>query len=311
MADNLEHTVQIVDSEYKRLYPWALKEFDDAGEAVGPDFIPWHRPASFTGVQLTTKTQHRVEDGDEPAARKSSTTESLHGRLFPGSGFDTYHYGPVYKLFGTDRHAQDFDLYIVCLDSNDLDEYCWLYAIPSWSDGPHRYPDSLSIQIHLKPENFDRLMQAVQSQQVTHVSLNLKSVKGFYERDSEMRQRLVKILHSSNLVENPLGIDVEPEATGHGTDMVSEFELTWHSRSDLQMLASPNISDEELETRLGVEPDDNVEDTDDWEEPVEQPTPVVDSPQLLAQLQRNEAVLGRLMTPLWLLVILVAVGFFY
>jgi len=117
---------------------------------------------------------------------------------------------------------------------------------------------------------------------------------------------------STGLGTDSLGIIVvEPESTGSATDMVSEFELTWHSRSDLQMLASPNISDEELKTRLGVELDDNVEDTDDWEEPVEQPTPVVDSPQLLAQLQRNEAVLGRLMTPLWLLVILVAVGFFY
>jgi hypothetical protein len=220
-----------LQTEYPRLYSWAIQELDEEGSPKSREMIPWIWSLYFNATdlkysfQLENKKKYK-QDQDNPSANVAFTTsEIISGSLKPESERRS---NGRYSFFGTKRTVTDFDLRITRC-SADAQESCHLWGCVSykseWDFEDVTQPDCVTINLQLAPDNFDKLKFLTINQDLSFFQIRLNGVSGFYsEWSPSIRTDFIKILANvdDQKLEIPENSTVSPRVLGE----VSEFFLT-------------------------------------------------------------------------------------
>ena len=307
MDSNLERKIRLCeDSEYESLYPWSLQELNKKGEKIGRDQIPWSWSLYFTASEISHnrsidlgKSYDSEGEEDNEQVKESETISAV---LYPGRCYDGkwLEDDTSYSMFGTERRVKEFDLKIYKLEEGDDNERCSLWGCVSYTaDFDFRdetIDDAMVINVWLAPMRFNNLVEVIKAQRADIVRVYLGEVSGFYsEWSPSIKADRIKILVSSEdqKIIRPDNCEIVPPRLGE----VGKFEFSIIQRNKInpkEDLRSINID------KLFEESGDYEEEDYDQESSEAQPDV---SSLMLAKLDRNELVLTRLRTPLWLIFI--------
>lgn len=304
MDYNIENKIQLSEeAEYKSLYKWSLQEFNSDGKQIGRDQIPCPWSLYFTASSLSHYSSidinEHVDENDEGAAENESISAILHsGTCRDGKNLEDDVY---YSMFGTKRTIKTFDLVIHKLKDENDKETCRMWGAVSYTcDVDFRdetTDDVVQIWTSLSPKRFDNLVEQIKSKCVDILRVRLSGVSGFYSDWSpSITAHSIKILTGSPKEQKVIiqeGGEINPPRLGH----VNEFDLSIVSTNNLNPKLNLN----------GVDMDKLFEES--YGDNEDQESAPDKESLMLATLQQNEALLKKLLTPLWL--ILAALFFIY
>lgn len=277
--------------KHKGLYKWCIREFDQDGEQVGRDQIPfvWSVIFSITKIDYvcTIEREHfGVEwtgaDG-ELIDSDPESTELRHLILATLKPIDTR-----LSMFGTKRRVDEL---ILRIQQGDEDS-CYVAASVGntfeTDFGSEDTPDFIEVYLTTTEERFDQLKGLVLGGLVDQCSLRLKRVKGLYSEWSPgISASQIKVLAagSEQQIEGLKDTEFEPPRLGEARGY--SFQIL---KSNETMIVT-----------------DQDEDADDWmmePEDTFEPTTV----QLIGErVDKSVRQLSRkLAIPLWILIILQA-----
>jgi hypothetical protein len=317
------------EREYENLYKWSLKEFDENGNQLGRDQIPWKGGLSFTATELNYLSTivkhapfHFSENNDEAETEDNEEDpavfdDKILGYLQPGfPAEDNWDDETVYSMFGTERIVENFQLMIIRINptlegegEKETKERVSVWGIPRNTVGidfrDYTQEDVIQITVRLKPENFDPLVKRLQIGAIDQLYLNIEKVPGFYsEWSPEVSTNRVKVLAMGNNEEvvMPDGVDFQPPYL-HGVNWAKGFSLSARTNSKLTLKPTPRLKDTDSLYPL------NQFELDEYSESVlsvaadeeQRPDPNI---QLIIQLAETKKAIASLKVPLWLAVIL-------
>lgn len=276
------------DPEFKNLYKWALVELDESGKAVGRDWIPWDWSVTFMVSQVTLSDRLAIDriltDGESQV--KTQIGASIGAKLLPGSpherGLDDK---PSYSMFGTSRPLRQFHLNIEPIE-DDRQDYCSAWGNISYTiDIDFRdetTDDAIIFNLYVRPETFEKYVQAIRSGQVDRAILHLRQVPGFYaEWTPGISAEHIKVL-TSYPDDQPIGETEGSAITPPRLGPVSEVSFVMYRTVDLDTASSP----------VDLEPEDA-------DEPTEEMQPVsLKEPEHIGSV-RSVALLASLRTAAW------------
>jgi hypothetical protein len=212
------------ERENKSLYPWSIKEFNNGGQQIVRDQVPWDWSLYFEVAELipTCRIQSRRAADDQ--AGSFDLSEFLCGKLKPCvRSREAGHY----SMFGTQRTINEFDIFIYKAD--DDKDRCHLWGSTSFASDIDfedvLTPDCVGVYVHLSAQKFDQLMKFVKFPRPTSAEIRLTGVDGFYsEWSPSIRTDSIKVLAnaSDQGLENPEGLTLKPPVLGN----VREFDFT-------------------------------------------------------------------------------------
>lgn len=307
MDYHLERKIRLSEgSEYKSLYSWSLQEFNDEGETIGNDQVPWKWSLFFTASEL--RYYHSIvigkskESDDEnnkvPVEERERISAILHsGRCDDGEYLE---YDTSYSMFGADRRIKKFSLEILRLNEGKEKEQCYALGWVSFTADTdfqvETMDDTVIITLVLAQNRFNKLIELIQAQRADSVLVSLERVSGFYsEWSPDVSTNKIKILTQSNKqkIILPENCKIDPPRLGD----VGEFEITIIQRNKIN--PKQNLG--------GIDIDKLFEEPENEEEVLEQLENWTSQPEtnslLIAQLARNQAILAKLRTPIWLIFI--------
>jgi len=307
MDCHLERKIRLSEeSEFKSLYSWSLQEFNEEGQKVGSNHVPWDWSLYFTASELRHHQSieiHRSNGSDDEENNKPvEESETISAILHPGICRDGERLedDTSYFMFGTNRRVKQFGLGIYKLEESDDKERCALWGSVSYTTEidfrDTTTDDTVQIYLWLSPNRFNNLVEIIKAKRADIVQVHLSRVSGFYsEWSPSISTYNIKVLAASDDQEIlcPDNCKIDPPRLGE----VGKFNLSIIQRNCInpkQDLRGINID------KIFEEPGDF--DEKDYEKGEAESRPDA-TPQLLAQLARNGLVLSKLNTPLWLIFI--------
>lgn len=278
----LERKVKINrDTKHKSLYSWCLNEYDEKGEIVGRDWVPFSWGFRFTGTSLYVSNRINIKRDDETEKSNASNSKTINGKFSSGICFDGENLNDVatFSIFGTARTIKEFSFTIFEAKDDD-EEACWLAVTPSYEseDASMRRvieADFAGFEIYLKAEKFNRLVQLVENRSVDSVGMYVRYIDGVYaDWTPTIKTSSAKFLTSDKLIEGVEGTNFE----GTVVTRVGDFDISFTTQAILntkQFLPTIDIV-KEFE-------DDSDEDFED-----------IDSNNSQASVKNNDAVLQQL-----------------
>jgi hypothetical protein len=217
-----------IESEYKRLYGWAIQEIDAQGKQIGGDQIPWSWTLYFTGTSCGLADSVEIEsqrqkDGAAPAA-PIEQRQHISVRLRPSRPFEDGDPSrqTTFSMFGTDRVIKNFDLDIYPIVDPTKEESCSAWGSVSQTteiDFRHvTLNDVVGFHLFVKPDTFARYAAKVAHGLVDDIFFSVGWVDGFYsEWSPSISTRNVKVLteDSEQNITLPLDHKREPPRLGH------------------------------------------------------------------------------------------------
>ncbi len=301
MNYHLERKIRLSeDSEYRGLYPWSLQEINENGEQVGKDQIPWAWSLYFTATELSQNYSVDIEKSYKLGINEITglTQENeVITAVLKGSLEDNI----SYSMFGTARVIHQFGLRIHKLEENSDLEKCCVWGCASYtSEIDFKYSttnDVVIIHLYLSVQRFKKIAKLINAGGVDMLQVCIRGVSGFYsEWSPSISTNSIKILPDSKDQEviTQEGCQIEPFRLGD----VSDFDMTviqYHKLNAKHKLRSNNM-------------DEPFEDSTDCENsPIKEESFWNKTPSILAQLTRNEAVLTKLVLPIWLIFIVLCI----
>jgi hypothetical protein len=293
------------ESECKNLYSWSLQEFNEEGEKIGSDQVPWTWSLYYTASELRHHHSIEIDRSNESGNGKNhepvQKSETIYAILHPGTCRDGkwLEDDTSYSMFGTNRRVKKFGLWIRKLKDDDGEERCSLWGCVSYTtEIDLRYEttdDVVEIYLSLAPKRYNSLVDLIKDRRANIVQMRLGRVSGFYsEWSPSISTNSIKILAASEdqKIILPENCEISPPRLGD----VGEFNLTIVERNIInpkQDLRGIDID------KLFEEPDDCEEGVCERREHTEYPPDTISL--LLTQIGRNETVLAKLRTPLWLI----------
>jgi hypothetical protein len=249
------------EPKYKNLYSWCLNEFDDNGNLIGQDLVPFSWGFWFTGTSLQVSTKLDVERDFSSNKSIASTSKTIIGKFYSGVCFDGENLVDevVFSMFGTGRTLKEFYVSISEAKSDD-EEVCWLTAIPSYESEGAEFQseiekDYAGFQICIHSEKFNELVKLVESRSLSSVNFRVKGVDGVYAQwTPTIKTYSAKILTSDNVVE---GIG-ESEFECPIVSKVEEFSINFNSQVSLNL--KQNLLGTDLSNAFEYKISDNSED---------------------------------------------------
>jgi hypothetical protein len=222
MDSSLELATRVnLDSEHKSLYSWFIEEVQEDGEKLPSKWIPWNWSLYFRAKSLQ-RIAGVGRDG-------YSETPGIADKDFIKCSLDSvdgeFRRPVSYSMLGTKRRVQVLTLQIHRLAEGDGEERCtaggnveWVYK-EEFSSHSEIVPDELYITVHVKPERYERLLDALGEGPDTELTLMIGGVSGFYSHWSpDIKTSSIKILttrdYGQRPIELPEGKTFEPPALG-------------------------------------------------------------------------------------------------
>jgi hypothetical protein len=184
---------------------------------------------SFVAGELSHRKTTRVEfrqseDGSDKWSGNEEGGE-IYAELQPGK----YDYGRVlpdrmlYSMFGDDPCVESWGLGIYKLDESSSDEKCKVEGYAGDGYGGSR----VSISIHLSPERFDKISEAINARLEGAFQLDIGGADGFFKAVNASffdESKSTKILceRDEEVVVYPPGCDIRPTVLG----AVAEFTIS-------------------------------------------------------------------------------------
>lgn len=308
MDYNLENKILLSEeSEYKGLYSWSLQEVDKEDRKVGSKLIPWKWNLYFTASELRHNYSIDIYKSEESSADEDSEptqdSENISGILHSGICSDgkSLEDDVLYSMFGTNRRINHFHLSIRKAKEDSVKAECRILGIVSYTAeidfSEKTTDDNVYINLVLMPQQFNKIAELIKAKRVDILQIYLSDVSGFYSDWSpSISTSHIKILTDSKdhkvIVKDDSKID--PPRLGD----VGECSMTViqrHALNPKQDLRGGNID------KLFEEPEDYDEDEVNEEGEAQESQLKDKSSLMLSQLARNEMVLKKLITPIWLI----------
>ena len=324
MTNTLDREIRLwVNPKDSGLERWALQEFDDKGLQVGGNQVPWSGRNFFTATKLHLR--YFLEGNDENPddlegdSRDLKEQEAITAELHPGHVDNgELRDASEYSMFGTDRIISKFSLRIVRLQNKDSKEGVTVWGTPSYTleiDFRNFYEkDCIQITIFLGADKFSRLAHAVKTGAVDSVVLTLSYVRGFYsEWTPTIFSDRIKVLTADEeqKVQIPDGCDIRPHRlfdfqllSPERTVSDTSFSLTFEKRMELKFDADDERPPLKSMLRGPSELYRRVEADRQKEEARAQYASL-----LISRIERNEEALNALRIPIWLIFLLLIIGF--
>lgn len=303
LTNILERKVRLNEnSKHQSLYKWCLNEYDEKGNRVGDDYIPWVWTLYFTGSSIklsnsfSTKGLHGSSllepnnDIDKKLEVKQECT--IDAILHPGICSDGVDLDKTveFQMFGTNRSIKEFRL-TICQVESGKNELSSMHAIPSYEQdydfGGGATGDYVGFYIALNKERFEEIKRLIESRLVDSLYLSVSVVSGFFARWSpDIHTSLVKIISPHHEVE---GVeDLEKISTDKGTK-VGEFDLRINTKNKLDLKQEFSTVDIEKQFKVLANPAgaDELEPSYFQKEAEHQ------------SASANHKLIGSLKTPLW------------
>lgn len=283
------------EKEFTSLYQWSLQEFSKEGEPVGGKVIPWKWGADFTATDMSYVMEARRRGfSDEPAANEND--EYILAALIP----ERYVDGELeddsrFSMLGTSRQIEKIFLRITRLEPGAT-QSCkvWSTVANSYENDFRHYhqPDRLQFDVQVEDHLFDLICTSINEPNVS-LSLSVSHVPGFYaEWSPSISTHNIKVLAGVPFDEQPIVSQGEFEDEPPRCGVAKEFDLTLVRKATLELprtVVTSVVEDEDLH------PDD---------QPLR---PVDTNARETALLLKNINVISALKTPLWLIVVLLAI----
>jgi hypothetical protein len=294
MEYNLDNRVVLsAEREHKSLYSWSIKEFDEKGNQIDRDQIPWDWSLAFEAIELRPFYSLEIKEGDvsneeDSGSQPGEVNEYLNGKLLPS--VESRKAG-IYSMFGTRRRIDQFGLFIYKAKEGER-ERCRLWGSASytseWDFQNVTEPDSVQVYVFLTSEKFDHLMNLVKVPVATGATIHLRGVAGFYSDWSpSIRTDSIKVLANAKdqRLENPQNLTFDPPALGY----VREFQISIKKENPL--IHRPKTTEEDVEE----------EDRETSTQPLAKSDDAVFRSTILNQIASLKKNFGRLQLVLWLI----------
>ncbi|WP_315768443.1 MULTISPECIES: hypothetical protein [unclassified Bradyrhizobium] len=210
--------------KHKNLYSWAINEFNDKGNRVGEDQIPWPWSQHFIATSaafadsIDLKTKYGSRDA-APPTREITERQVISVGLRPRD--DGWISGTKFSMFGTDRAIKSFELAIEPLADPAEQENCTAWGTVSYTSEidfrNSTTDDCVVFYLAVKPETFARYAAKLAAGSVDEIAFRVSSVAGFYaEWSPGISTSRVKVLTrgDEHRVQLPEDVDFEPPRLG-------------------------------------------------------------------------------------------------
>lgn len=255
------------DSEFKNLYKWSLQELDEEGAKIGRDLIPWDWGLDFTATELSYSDGMTIEpdygSDDEEMPIVTRNRRHVRAKLRPGSPQEWHRNRQTsYSMFGTDRTITAFELFIEPLAEGQEQDCCRVWGSVSYTTDidfrDETTDDTIIFYLYVRPEAFERYVEAVKAAQVDQAVLYVKRVAGFYSDWSPaISTNSIKVLTDyakDHPVEPPEGCEIVPPRLGE----VDEVSLTLVRKLTLEHPAPEPAEDDEWQDEFAETPPDKA-----------------------------------------------------
>lgn len=253
MEHNLDLKVSLNENpERSSLGKWCLDEYDSNDQKVDGDYIPWAWSCYFKSDQLRVSRQldlNRYDENYELVDKPLSDYRvTISGDLRSGrSDEDSILDRVSYSMFGTNRPITKFRLSISSAGEQDESRGCRLYGIPSYDSEDSNFrikteDDFFGIDIHIDEDEFNDLVQAVESKNADNIVLRISGASGFYSHWSPtINTSHIKILTSYHDVTKTEGSTVSPTHIG----TADEFWISFTKKSEINLDPETHTGDAE------------------------------------------------------------------
>lgn len=255
------------DSEYKNLYKWSLQELDYEGAKISRDMIPWDWGLDFTATELAYSDAMTIEpdyssDYEEPPI-VTRNRRHVRAKLRPGSPHEWHRNRQTsYSMFGTDRTITAFELIIEPVADGEEKDRCRVWGSVSYTmDIDFRdetTDDTVIFHLYVRPEVFERYVEAVKEAHVHQAVLYVKRVAGFYSDWSPaISTDSIKVLTGyakDHPVEMSDGSEIVPPRLGD----VDEVSLTLVRKLTLEHPAPDPADDDDWQDEFAEAPPDKA-----------------------------------------------------
>lgn len=188
MEFHLDRKVAFAQVEDTTLYNSCLKEFDDSGDQIGPDFIPWNYSLYFTAREVRFQDELNIERSHRHETTELLTSVEHKQRIIvslkPGFPNESWHRRTTYSMFGTGRTISNFRLIIEALSGDEKPEHCVAWGTPSYTTEidfrREKTDDQVDFHLYVKPETFARYSSFVDASAVESIVFCVGFVSGFY-----------------------------------------------------------------------------------------------------------------------------------
>jgi hypothetical protein len=242
MDYKLERKIRLNESpKHQSLYGWCLNEIGEDGKSQG-DEVTWPWSFSFTSASLRLHRGIEVKCVERDAKSvETSNSRSITADLFSGICTDGENLKDRvnFKMFGTDRSIEKFDLCILPVDSVE-EEGCSIYASPSYDyevDFKHgTTDDTVVINLNINKEKFDEFAKAIELKSVDFIGVRVGGISGFYSHWSpSISTGYIKVLTEYHQVEGSDTSQVQIFRAGN----VNDFSISLHTINELNI--KPNF----------------------------------------------------------------------
>lgn len=273
MEHHLELSARLVTKKkYEGLYSWCLQEIDGNGEVVGRDLIPWSLGLQFEASELKLITTaevseffHKPQEGGQSARMRRyiraelKSEKDTSGRLLNRS--------TSYSMIGTERRDVTFELVVEAISAANPVECCHAWGAVAYTHEldfrATTEPDRVMFNLFVSPAEFEKYAKQIENDAVTHATLSVGHVSGFYSDWSpSISTDLIKILtaYKEQEVICPAESDIIPPRLGTVGEAVFTIwkslkiespELSAPETGDL--IAQPMLRQELIQPRHNVE----------------------------------------------------------
>lgn len=227
---HLERRLRLhTEPEHKSLYSWAINEFDEQGQQIGHDRIPWGWTLRFTATDVVLGHGIEIKSDYQPGEAASTTREVaqrqvIRAQLRPGIARhdgDYHRIKTTFSMFGTNRTIKSFQLDIFPLAGPAGQESCRAWGMVSYTYETdfrnETTEDCVTFEMFVKPATFARYAAMVADGSVDEMILSVGLVSGFYsEWSPSISTHHVKVLteDKDQRVDLPPGLQFEPLRLG-------------------------------------------------------------------------------------------------
>lgn len=235
------------DTESKNLYKWCLQEFDNEGNKVGRDQIPWRWTLYFTAMKFSHKHTLSMEKSawkpplqefDYEETSNIQEREYILAELRPGNPHQDIRDTNSYSMIGTKRTITSFRLYIYPSKEEEEKEDCKVTGHLSFTSQIEIYSetfdDDLHINIAVSPDRFAQLAERVKRRDFDIATLSLNRVAGFYSSwEPGISTDKVKVLTTidNHKLKLPEDTAINPPVLGN----IGEFNLMLDSTQKMPL----------------------------------------------------------------------------
>lgn len=284
---------------------WSLQELGEDTNSAVCDFKPYELSTYFSASEL--RYNYWIETNQSHSAKVDIENESITGTLFSGMCNDGNNLvnDVIYKMFGTERTISDITLYIRKANKGVDKQSCILNGCPSYTseiDG-ETTEDDLYLEILLPIQQFNKVVELINSNLIDIFTIFLNDVPGFYSEHSLFpfpQSKIIKVLADEKYhkVLSKDNCGVKPLRIGN----VMSFELTTTQR--LKLDVKQNLSRIDIEKIFDdtYQCEENKIEKEEIDSKINEAIDILS--QMSSQLTRNCELLRKLVIPIWLIFII-------